>query len=494
MKKRIAALVAALVPLPLAAADWQVVSQEGSRVIEIDRASLIKAEAGRKVAWGRLRLEGAEAKRAGYSVVKALNRYDCQTLRFVTVKRVYLDADQNILREERPTAEREIPLIPGTVDERLFREVCRTNQLAEVARLAEAADGAAARAAQDKPVVQPVADTHVEPAQVAEPPPAPKKRFIQLGDLRAAAAESQKELERAGKGASESHAAEAAPPAVAPAPAPAHAPAPAPVKQAVREPVRIAAHVAPPRVVSRKPREQKPAEPAPHAAHHGDVHWSYEGETGPAQWGKLKPEWSACEAGRRQSPIDIRDGIGVDLPAVKFDYRVTRFNVVDNGHTVQVNVGEGSSITVSGHQYELKQFHFHKPSEERVGGKLYDMVAHLVHQDYDGRLAVVAVLLEKGAVEHPVIQTVWNNLPLEKNVEMAAEDAIDLNGLLPATHDHFTYMGSLTTPPCSEGVLWMVMKTPVSVSEQQVAIFGHLYRNNARPVQAANGRLIKQSR
>lgn len=483
MKKRVAVLAAAFVPVTVAAADWQVVSQEGSRVIEIDRASLIKAEAGRKVAWGRLRLEGAEARRAGYSVVKALNRYDCQTLRFVTVKRVYLDAEHNILREERPTAEREIPLIPGTVDERLFREVCRTNQLAEVARLAEEADGAAARAVVDQPLLQPVADTHVE-----APPSAPKKRFIELGDLRAAAAESQKELERAGQGAAESHAAEAAPPAVA-----APAPAPAPVRRAVREPVRVAAHVAAPRVSSRKPREQKPAEPP---AHHGDIHWSYEGDTGPAQWGKLKPEWSACEAGRRQSPIDIRDGIGVDLPPVTFDYRFTRFNVVDNGHTVQVNVGEGSSITVSGHRYELKQFHFHKPSEERVGGKLYDMVAHLVHKDYDGRLAVVAVLLEKGAAaaEHPVIQTVWNNLPLEKNVEMTAEDAIDLNGLLPATHDYFTYMGSLTTPPCSEGVLWMVMKTPVFLSEQQVAIFGHLYRNNARPVQAANGRLIKQSR
>jgi carbonic anhydrase len=249
-------------------------------------------------------------------------------------------------------------------------------------------------------------------------------------------------------------------------------------------------------VSARKPHGQKPAEPAAHAAPHGEIHWSYEGDTGPEHWGKLKPEWAACEGGRRQSPIDIRDGIGVDLPPVTFDYRFTRFNVVDNGHTVQVNVGEGSSITVSGRRYELKQFHFHKPSEERVGGKLYDMVAHLVHQDYDGRLAVVAVLLEKGAAvaEHPVIQTVWNNLPLERNVEMTAEDAIDLNGLLPATHDYFTYMGSLTTPPCSEGVLWMVMKTPLFLSEQQVAIFGHLYRNNARPVQAANGRLIKQSR
>ncbi|HEV8691325.1 MAG TPA: carbonic anhydrase family protein, partial [Ideonella sp.] len=141
---------------------------------------------------------------------------------------------------------------------------------------------------------------------------------------------------------------------------------------------------------------------------------------------------------------------------------------------------------------ELLQFHFHRPSEERINGKQHDMVAHLVHQDAEGKLAVVAVLLDRGAAQ-PLIQAVWNALPLEKNEAQAAPGSIDLNKLLPEDRRYYTYMGSLTTPPCSEGVLWMVMKTPLPVSPEQIDIFARLYPMNARPVQQAAGRLIKES-
>ena len=228
---------------------------------------------------------------------------------------------------------------------------------------------------------------------------------------------------------------------------------------------------------------------SPHSA---AAHWEYQGDAGPASWGKLKPEFTQCATGTRQSPIDIRDGIKVELDAVRFDYKPSNFRVIDNGHTVQVNVASGNAIEVIGRRYDLVQFHFHRPSEERINGRVFDMVAHLVHKDAEGRLAVVAVLLDRGSA-HPIIQTVWNNLPLEKGEELPARATLDLHALLPADRSYYTYMGSLTTPPCSEGVLWMVMKEPVTVSPEQIGIFSRLYPMNARPIQSVSGRLIKES-
>jgi carbonic anhydrase len=222
------------------------------------------------------------------------------------------------------------------------------------------------------------------------------------------------------------------------------------------------------------------------------THWDYVGDAGPDAWGHMRPEFSKCATGQRQSPIDIRGGIAVDLEPIKFEYRPSSFSVIDNGHTVQVNLEPGNSITITGRRYELVQFHFHRPSEERINGRQYDMVVHLVHKDAEGRIAVVAVLLDRGSAQ-AIVQTVWNNLPLEKGDEVRAGSRIDLAQLLPEDKRYYTYMGSLTTPPCSEGVLWMVLKQPVPVSMDQVAIFSRLYPMNARPIQQADGRLIKES-
>ena len=221
-------------------------------------------------------------------------------------------------------------------------------------------------------------------------------------------------------------------------------------------------------------------------------HWDYQGPGGPEHWGRLGPEFATCASGKRQSPIDIRDGIKVQIDPVQFDYRASGFRVVDNGHTVQVDVGAGNAISVLGRRYELQQFHFHRPSEERIAGRQFAMVAHLVHKADDGRLAVVAVLLEQGAA-HPIVQAVWNNLPLDRGEDVAARTSLDPGALLPEDRSYFTYMGSLTTPPCSEGVLWMVMRQPVSVSPEQIGVFARLYPMNARPIQQASGRLIKES-
>ncbi|MYM68899.1 carbonic anhydrase family protein [Pseudoduganella sp. FT55W] len=220
--------------------------------------------------------------------------------------------------------------------------------------------------------------------------------------------------------------------------------------------------------------------------------WSYEGESGPANWGKINPAWAKCGTGNRQSPIDIRDGMKVELEQIGFDYHPSSFNVTDNGKTVQVMVGGGNFINVGNRMYELIQFHFHRPSEERINGKGYEMVVHLVHKDAEGRIAMVALLLERGKPQ-PVIQTVWNNLPLEKYETAAPSTVLDPLDLLPARRDYYTFMGSMTTPPCQEGVLWIVMKEPVQASPQQMALFSRLYPLNARPVQPGSGRIIKES-
>jgi carbonic anhydrase len=224
------------------------------------------------------------------------------------------------------------------------------------------------------------------------------------------------------------------------------------------------------------------------------VHWSYTGaKDGAGQWHKLSPEFKQCASGQRQSPIDIRGGVKLTLENVKFDYKSSPLRIIDNGHTVQVNYASGSSITVGGKTFELKQFHFHKPAEERINGRSYEMVAHLVHKDKDDRLAVVAVLFIAGA-DNPFIQTLWNNLPIEqlREDELPAVK-IDAAQLLPKVRGYYTYTGSLTTPPCTEGVQWIVLKTPVQVSREQIGVFGKLHDKSARPTQAANGRLIKET-
>ena len=233
------------------------------------------------------------------------------------------------------------------------------------------------------------------------------------------------------------------------------------------------------------------APPPPPKQYHG-THWSYEGETGPANWSKINSAWGKCGTGERQSPIDLRDGMKVDLEQIVFDYKPSSFSVIDNGHTIQVTLASGNFISIQGRSYELMNFHFHRPSEERINGKGFEMVIHMEHRDPEGKLAVLAVLLERGQ-GHSMIQTVWNNLPLEKNDTVSPSIVLNPADILPERRDYFTYMGSLTTPPCDEGVLWMVMKQPMQASPAQMALFSRLYPLNARPIQASSGRVIKES-
>ncbi|HTV58852.1 MAG TPA: carbonic anhydrase family protein [Verrucomicrobiae bacterium] len=223
-------------------------------------------------------------------------------------------------------------------------------------------------------------------------------------------------------------------------------------------------------------------------------HWSYTGEWGPDRWGDLEPAYATCKTGKRQSPIDIENAKPAALPPIRFEYQVSPLRIINNGHTIQVNYEPGSTMTVGGKQYSLLQFHFHHPSEEKIGGKQYDLVAHLVHKDAEGHLAVVAILFESGQ-PNPFLDLLWKNVPKEIDKEVVRKK-INLNAadLLPADRDYYTFAGSLTTPPCSEGVTWYVLKNPVELSPAEIATFAKWYPDNARPIQPTNGREILESK
>jgi carbonic anhydrase len=222
-------------------------------------------------------------------------------------------------------------------------------------------------------------------------------------------------------------------------------------------------------------------------------HWEYTGPHGPAHWGSLEA-FKACQVGRRQAPIDIRAARATKLPALSFSYQPSPLRLVDNGHTIQVIYAPGSFIVVGDRRYELQQFHFHHPAEEKVNGRSYPLDVHLVHQDADGKLAVVALRLTEGKASDFVAR-LWRYLPSERGVEIAPEGvSIDAARFLPAARGYFTFTGSLTTPPCTEDVTWFVLKTPVQISRSQVAAFAKRYPNNARPTQPLNGRAVQMTK
>ena len=227
----------------------------------------------------------------------------------------------------------------------------------------------------------------------------------------------------------------------------------------------------------------------------GEAHWSYEGTTGPQAWGSMKPDFNVCAIGKRQSPINIEESATLQGPAepLKFNYQPSSGTVVNNGHTIQVDLYGDNYITVRGSEYKLLQFHFHHPSEERVNYKAFSMVAHLVHKNAEGQLAVVAVLLDPGTA-NALINKVWTYMPLDSGDRVRMPTGlIDMNELLPSDQRYYQFMGSLTTPPCSEGVLWMVLKTPVAIGRDQIKLFSQLFPNNSRPVQPINGRAVRSA-
>ncbi len=256
---------------------------------------------------------------------------------------------------------------------------------------------------------------------------------------------------------------------------------------------------------ARYARGSSTQEPTPAAAKKSAVpapktpHWGYGTEHGPKEWGSLCPEFSTCSTGRNQSPIDISGAATAALPKLETAYQPAKLrivhhehqaDVVNNGHTIQVNYPGGSTLTVDGQTFTLLQYHFHSPSEHTLDGRHFPMELHLVHKTADGKLAVVAAFIAEGAV-NAAFEPVWAHLPKEQGVEVHLEHIlVDVDALLPQDRTTYRYDGSLTTPPCSEGVKWFILANPVALSTQQIAAFRAIVPANNRPTQPLNGRKI----
>ena len=225
-------------------------------------------------------------------------------------------------------------------------------------------------------------------------------------------------------------------------------------------------------------------------AHGGAAaHWSYEGDGNPEKWGELQSDFKMCQLGLEQTPIDLGNGIKGDVGSVDYDYKPLPLRIVNNGHTIQFNADPGSACVINGARYELLQFHLHHPSEHLLAGKGFDLECHFVHKSGAGALAVTGVFIRPGA-PNMALKTFFDSMPAKEGPELKVGGAIDVAAILPKTGGYFRYMGSLTTPPCSEGLTWTVHKEPVEASVEQIQKFASLFPKNARPIQKRNRRFV----
>lgn len=222
----------------------------------------------------------------------------------------------------------------------------------------------------------------------------------------------------------------------------------------------------------------------------GHTSWGYAGDHRAAVWGHTNPDDKICKDGTQQSPVNIAQYAEQDLPDIQIDYQQTPLMVVNNGHTIKANYAPGSTITIGEHTYELMTLDFHTPSEHYFDGAPYPMELHLVHKAEDGALAVLGVMIKVGA-HNEVVEGIWLNTPPNLGENKIDTIAYSAESLLPANRDYYAYEGSLTTPPCTEGVKWHVFKDPIEMSAAQLTAFQGIFPVNARPIQNLNGRIIR---
>jgi carbonic anhydrase len=420
---------------------WQLVLNDQGKRIEVDRESIVAESGGKYTVKSRIVLDKpiVDPRTAvAYQSIEIEHRFDCAERTHATLKRSYFKENGELLNQEDVKNPLFMVVRTGTADDRLLRVVCRPKSASSGNVLALENTGSGLLESLRK---------HNE-AMIAQGTKKEGRNASSRIDLRIPAT-----------------------------------PKPARTASAPKKPSSAA-------------KGAKPASKAEPKADSGNSHfgWSYSGDDGPDKWGHLRPEFAACASGKRQSPIDIRDAIPLDLTPLKTDYTPAMMRVIDSEKNLELLV-YGGGLNFQGKEYELIQLHFHRPAETTIAGKVYDMEAHLVHRAVDdGKHAVISVLLEKG-LENPILQIGLNHLPLERGGEVAPPDQlIEVEKILPPERKYFAFMGSLTTPPCTEDVVWIVFKQPQQVSAEQLAIYGRLYKPNARPVQPAFGRLIKESR
>jgi carbonic anhydrase len=431
----LAAVLMAALPAAVLAA-WQTIATEQGRHIDLDRKSIVPGPGNSLDAKGRIVLDRPivdPKTSAPYSVIEIESRYDCARQTRVTLKRIYYKEDDSVLREDDVSGSIDLPIRSGTPDDALLREVCRSSGNAMV-----------------RPPVGRILDRVNE-------------LTVDLRRGNEAVLEQGVKKDRR-RSSSQPRNSSVGPPSASSPSAGRNVP-----------PSRPAA------------RASTSAQRQPARA------WAYGGAAGPGHWSELDPGYARCATGHRQSPIDLRDAFAVDLEPIQFFYQATSYRVADTAHHLRLAL-DGGGIQTLGRSYRMTGVRFHNPSEFSIAGKFFDMEAQLIHRADDGKLAIVSVLLEEGS-ENPVVQAALNDLPLEKGEESAPSGReVDISQILPTDRRYFTFMGSLTTPPCAEEVLWIVLKQPQQVSAEQLAMFRRLYPPNARPIQPAFGRIIKEAR
>ena len=502
-----AAGIAVITSTQTFAAAWQVLDTRAGVQIEIDLATAVRKD-GVVTGWVQQTHSRKTTTQSGayfaYRTLKEQVRVHCAQQTSTVLMRGYFDDDGSEIASIKGNGEARA-VMPDSGEQRVLARFCnptaeiRPTRPRVVAPAAAATPGADARYL-DGPAPSPLkpgiirakADAPTTAAPVAAALATPGDK----GDVKSVDKTTVKTEAAASVAAGKTAAAAAAhSPAMAQAKAAAHAAAkPQETRQMVVARVMKSRADAPSSAESISARAHGGAATTSRTAHGHEAHWSYEGENAPYRWGDLKPDFAACKTGSRQSPIDIRNPLLSEVEPILFNYEDAPLKVTNNGHTIQVDYAPGSFILYGGVRYELLQFHFHTPAENRINGRVFDMAAHLVHRSAQGRLAVVAVMFTAGR-EHSMLQPVWSAMPGTRDRTRERLDvAINARQMLPADPAYFSYMGSLTTPPCTEGVQWLVMKTPVEISREQIAHFTALYPMNARPLQAQNDRVIKTGR
>ena len=549
-------LLGPVLPASVHASAWQLIESRGRAQTELDLSSVVRKE-GRATGWVQHTYSKLTSSESGayfaYRSMKEQWRMQCGERTVTVLSRAYFNDEGNEIAMIKGSGETRA-VAPESIEQRVMTRMCapaaataRTPLVASGAAPIPAPGGTPAAAAKTDVKTDGAridAAKRIAGAPVAPVPPAAPPLAVPARDAAQTAAaatpgaptvaamtpDSNRFMDGPAPGAARGGFIKTKagtptdtskadpPPANGTGGAPTHNAAPAPhapasaatspntaVPPKTQGPGNPAAHA--PGTESRKQtvarvlRERVRSEGAAHAqpgasehAAHEHGHWAYDGEFAPYRWGDLKTDYAACKAGTRQSPIDIRNPVVSDIDPIQFHYEDVPLRVNNNGHTIEVNYASGSFILHGGARYELVQFHFHTPSEERIKGRAFDMVAHLVHKSAQGKLAVVAVLLTSGR-EQPMLQQIWNAMPgTPRRTRERLDVAINARSLLPANPAFYSFMGSLTTPPCTEGVQWLVMKTPVEMSREQISHFAALYPMNARPLQAQNDRLIKAGR
>lgn len=490
------------------AAAWQVVDTRAGVQTEIDLATAVRKD-GTVTGWVQQTHSKKTATQTGayfaYRTIKEQVRVNCAQQTSTLLMRGYFDDDGSEIASIKGNGETRT-VMPDTGEQRVLARLCnptadfkpaRQRVIAPAASATPVADGrymdGPPRSALKSGIIRTKAEAPEAPppaaAALAKPVDKAAAKPAEKGEAKMVDKAPAKTEPTATTSVEKSAAAAAHGPAMAQARAIAHTPAkPQESRQAV------VARVMNVRTGHAASAEASTARGHAGATHSHEAHWTYEGENAPYRWGDLKADYATCKTGSRQSPIDIRNPLLSEVEPIQFNYEDVPLKVTNNGHTIQVDYAPGSFILYGGVRYELMQFHFHTPAEERINGRTFDMAAHLVHRSAQGRLAVVAVLFTVGR-EQATLQSVWAAMPGTRDRTRERLDvAINARQLLPADPTYYSYMGSLTTPPCTEGVQWLVMKTPVEISREQITHLTALYPMNARPLQANNDRVIKTGR